>query len=414
MIPLISMPKLLSDVEGKIKHILIASPEVMDIPRVRYIVEAFDRDVAITVVYPGTPEDDAPTHFGSKAKRLFHRGLSHLEQLASELPGGRDITYLPSPNKPWMWVQDLIHVQEGNAIAPSRHSVALPTPSGRESQQNIADIVNNPFWEKHGFTINPNSANLYSTDGGDLIVMGNTVFVGGDILAKHLHYGMNVNVNRKVPSSAYERARSYVFSKLKTIDSERNYRVIDVGGQSLGHHLDIVFTPIDENTVVVSDIKSTLEYLNIPPQIRPVPTHQRLVSQLEEFAKRLKRKYENVVRVPLVPRLYIPGNRIGSLRTEGDYTTASQDVFGLMTFNNVLQEQYTQNGRSIHRVYMPIYNIPEIVGLPGMDSSKFMDIQYQALNAYQSLGIEVRPILFGNIMGFDGALRCSVKVLARG
>lgn len=408
------MVKLLSDIEGKIKHILIASPQIMDIPRVKRIVEAFDEDVAVTVVYPGTPQDDTPNRFGAKAKRLFHRELSHIERLVAELPGRRDITYLPVPNEPWMWVQDLIHVQEEQNIVPSRHSAALPSQSGREAQRNIANLVNNTFWKRHGFTIRPNSTNLYSTDGGDLIVLNGAIFVGGDMIATHLYYNMNVRVNRKIPSNTYERARNYVLERLKTFDSERNFRVIDVGGQPLGHHLDIVFTPIDENTVVVADIKSTLEYLNIPPKIQPVPTHQRLVSQLEEFAKRLERKYEHVVRVPLVPRLYIPGNEIGSLTMEGDYTTASQDVFGLMTFNNVLQEQYTQNGRTIHRIYMPIYPIPEIVGLPGMDPSRFENIQLQALDAYQSLGVQVRPVLFGHIIGFDGSLRCSIKVLARG
>ena len=45
------MARLLSDVDGKIKHVLISSLGIDDVERVKRTVEAFDLDVAFTVVY---------------------------------------------------------------------------------------------------------------------------------------------------------------------------------------------------------------------------------------------------------------------------------------------------------------------------------------------------------------------------
>lgn len=411
------MAKLLSDIDGKIKHILITSPQIGDIGRVKRTIEVFDRDVAVTVVYPGTPNDYTSGWLGAKAKRLFGKELSHLEQLTTEIYGGRNVTYLAVPNEPWMWPQDLIHVMEDNTIMPSR-SLA-PYHQRAETQKSITDLVNSSFWKENGFSISQNPTMLHNTDGGDLIAFEDALFAGGGIIAHHLSYDLHVDTNRKIPSRAYERGKNDVINRLKSIDSERDVKVMDIDGQPVGPHLDLIFTPIDKDTVVVADVKTTLEYLNVPPEIQSIPHYQPLIDQLDKFAQKLERKYNRVARVPLVPRLYAPkgmnGRKLSSVRADlkTNYATESSDVFGLMSFNNVLQERYSVNGKKIHRVYIPLYPIPEIVGIPGMDSSKFKDIQIQAVTTYLNLGVEVKPVLFAYIMGFDGALRCSTKVLRR-
>ncbi|MEK6949186.1 MAG: hypothetical protein AABX34_03125 [Nanoarchaeota archaeon] len=400
------MARLLSDIEGKIRHILISSRYNMEIPRIKHIVNAFDADVTITIFYQKIPEDNALAEF------------SHLEQLIASLPHERNINYVPITNQPWLWIQDLIHVREDHSITPSRPSEPLLSKDGKETQQNIASIIDSAFWEDKGFPIKPNTTGLYNTDCGDIIVFNNNVFVGSYIINKHLKYNARYNANFQTgdaSSYSYQYAKEEYMAGLRKLDSERNLHIMDVGGEPLAHHLNMVFTPIDENTVAVADPKSTLEYLNLPKEIQPVPSHQRLVNQLERFAESLERKYNRVVRIPLIPRLYRSNeNKAQSYRREGKFTISSQELCILMSFNAVLQERYSLDGNTVHKIYIPTHSVPDIINANGIDLSRFGEVQQQAISTYESLGIQVKPVSFNYMVGFDGGLACTIKVLERG
>lgn len=396
---MLKMGRLLSDNEGKITQLLIPLIDTGYIPTVKSIIGSFDQDVAFTIIYQGT-EEDIPSRFGTFGKRLLRKELSPLEQLASEV-NGRNINYLAIPNPPYILLNHLIHVQEGRVIIPVNFFIFGDPKETEKTRQSISDIVNSPSWERNGYTVQQNNTHLINTNGDDLIVFNDTVFVGSNNIIGHYLSSIKVNPYGKVPQKTYYRAIAHVSRGLKELDSERKFQLMSVGTEVLGNFLDVIFTPIDEDTIVVADISYLKDYL--PSEIKVTPAYQPVVNQLDAFAERQKRRFSQVVRIPLIPELY-------SINNSGN--EQEHRVFSFISYNNVLQERYLSNGETVHRIYMPTY-IFEGIEIPGMDISKFVDLQQQAIDKYKSLGVEVRTIPLPHIIGKDGVLMSHTKVLER-
>lgn len=411
------MVRLLSDVDGKIKHILLNLQGPADARRIGHIVKGFDKNAEVTVVYHGNSSESLPSHLLVKTKKVLRKELSALETLVSELPGGRRVNLLAIGNTPWIWVQDLVHVQEGGFILPSR-PLTKKVISEQEglAQRTVIELMNSHFWEQHRFHVDPREPILNNSDGGDLIAFGERLYVGNCLVGNYLRHQMGVNLYHGIRKGSYSKARNAVLGHLSRFDSERKSRLVGMERQPLEAHLDLVFTPISEDCVIVADIRSTLQKLVLPREIMPVPEQSRLADQLEFLAEKLAKDYEKVVRIPCIPRLYAPrgynGEPVYSAIGDGSNTIFWPFVLDFISFNNVIQERFRDGDKVVHRIYMPLYPKVEAYGVP-FDTSRVFNLQIEAVKVYMALGCEVRPVPFSVLAGYDGALRCSVKVLER-
>ena len=400
-------PRLLSDVDGKIRHVLLCLTEGYDAERVGSIIKAFDDDVEVSVVHETGKQGKVPNYLLTKAKSLLHIGMSGgLERVVSELPNRKKVNFIAVQSKPWMWAQDLIHVSEGKVVSPSRSvNEQAGSERGRFAQQTSLELITQQFWSEHGFSVEAKETGLNNSDGGDLIVLGDTVFVGGGLIDNYLHFKMGVKNVFTAGGKTFERARNSVMSGLKAYEGGRKFRFVSLHNSPFPGHLDMVFTPLSEDCFVLADIKGAISMLNLPREVKLAPPYHILVDLLEDLAERLASQHKSVkiVRIPCIPRLVLG-------------TDDKSPLTHFMSFNNVLQERFKgKNGVNNHRVYVPAYNVlPSPLALRYIDVDALLRLQNDALNVYRGLGHDIRPVTFPLISGYDGALRCSVKVLERG
>lgn len=400
--------RLLSDIEGKIKHILMASTDINDVRRVKSTIDSFDEDVEVTIAYQGN-QDGIPNRRLARAKR-FLRIDSHLEHIVAEIDG-REVNFLPVENYVWPWIQDCLHVLEGKRVFASYPLNDLPYSQRQKAQRTSLELIASPFWEEHGFAASTNGEREHHTEGGDFIAMGETVFVGNQQMFNYLAYKMGFSPISGLSGKAYTKSKKILLDALKLLDSERTVYIVGAPGQILQHHVDMVFTPVDEPHVVVADIHQTLAYLDLPNEVKVAPFYKNLADQLEIIAEILAKNFD-VHRIPCIPRLYVPRKANRQNKAEiSEYDNSLDIVPTFLSFNNVLQEKFSENGNKRHRIYMPVYPVQ---AFPRIDPSKLTKIQSNAHNTYASLGCEVRDVLFDTFPAPDGVLRCTTLVLERG
>ncbi|MHC9545027.1 MAG: hypothetical protein AB9903_36395 [Vulcanimicrobiota bacterium] len=162
-------------------------------------------------------------------------------------------------------------------------------------------------------------------------------------------------------------------------------------------HLDMAITPFDEKTVAVGDpsmVKKALDKMkperktevlgqlsdifgktvtemdfNDITDIKGYSNQQR---DFDKYADNLKNKGFRILRMPYA---------------EPDYGRPN------VTYTNCLQEQFTKDdGTKVKRVFLPIFNIPELDSI--------------AVNTYKKEGFEVFTIPMPNLATRKGALRC--------
>ena len=400
--------RLLSDIKGRIKHVLITSNDGVYARQVSTILKSFDPDVEATIVYQGSPTDTVPDKWRAKAKRFLGRG-SHLERLVAEIDSSRKVNFLPVEHDVWPWIRDCVHVLEGKGVASSFPSRTIPYSNRQQAQQTSLDIVANSFWEEHGFRVMSNGNFRYPAEGGDILVSGDTIFMGTNHMANYFMRDKGVVPVSRMKSKDYSSSQELLLEALRAVDSERSVHWVGIAQKVLQHHIDMLFTPINDHSVVIADIHSTLNYLDLPKEVRVLEIYQALANDIDAIAKKFEAHYD-VSRIPYLPRLYIAGDNGGEKRYESSRKGQVDVLPTSLSFNNVLQESYEQDGQTHHTIYMPIYP-PR--AFPPIDPAKLTKIQLDAHDAYTALGLKVRPILFDTLPGQDGALRCGMLVLER-
>ncbi|MBI2144041.1 hypothetical protein HYU17_02720 [Candidatus Woesearchaeota archaeon] len=434
------MLQLLSDVDGRIRHLLVASLGRFDEYRVKGILRAFPSDVELTFVYSHMDSREFAQGLLIPDSLAFHR--QGLGKLVEETSPGRTVNFLGLERVPHTWVQDLFHAYGGRRLMSSFpqafsgfiSSMISPNPvfSGSLEAQaaNIsntsAELLAKPFWGQKGFTVLPNHHDKI-IEGGDLIVVDDTVFVGeyaaqfefsGQLMVRGISEG---SLPQGIRNKVYEEVKNSVLRRIRRYDDSRLFRLVN---NSVRDHLDMFFTPLPGGAVAVGDVRTALQHLKLPSNIRVVSQYQHLGAALDVFADGLAKKQE-VVRIPALPSFYdtdLPVKR------KSDIT--GETIFGQtmrISWNNVLLERFREaSGKQVNCIYVPEYLPPGQLPLLShskavaekhftrLDSDRFLELQQIAMDTYMKQGLAVVPVPFYSFYGHDGGLRCSVKVLERG
>jgi hypothetical protein len=158
-------------------------------------------------------------------------------------------------------------------------------------------------------------------------------------------------------------------------------------------HLDMGFTPVDDNTCMLGDPKIARDVFRkmTPERLAEV---EEILSRVEgeqvdlksyvktirkgnkpyefdAYEKQLKNEGYNVVRVPHEePRMGWP----------------------YISYNNCLMENFEKDGKEVKRVFLPVYGVKELDSL--------------AVKAYEDQGFEVHTMKMDSVSRKWGALRC--------
>ena len=202
----------------------------------------------------------------------------------------------------------------------------------------------------------------FRLEGGNVAANGRHVFIGNNVLADNKE------------ELADETALS---QELESLFGRDLLLVRDYSGKVPHEHLDMYFTPLDAQNVLVADLAAGSGLLQAQDGRKPLaavnanPTKQR---QLDEIAEMLQQQGYTVHRVPAV------------LHSQGEW---------MVTYNNSLMER--RDGEKI--VYMPTYRLPQL--------------DKAAAAVYRHLGFRVETIDVADIFRDRGALRCVVNVTLR-
>lgn len=392
------MNRLLSDIDGKIKHVLLCLAGSHDIQRIVAIVKAFDKDVEITIACHRAFGEQLSSRTRAVVKRLLRRNLSERDLLALSLPSGRTIHLLSMDEDPWIWAQDLVHISENKILSPSiAETERSLSEIGKLSQKTSSELLKQQFWIDHEFTVTgATELGLGNSDGGNLIACGETVFVGDGMIGQHLKHKMGQK-NGHVKQETYERAEGNVLRGLKELEGERRLCVLPFQAD----HLDMAFTPISENSFVLADVSQAIEALRLPPHVSIQGSYRKYASALEKLASAISLKWPSarVARIPCVPPLMCDGRPL-------NHSTS---------YNNILQENFrSADGIVKHRAYVPMYSHSSAL-FQHIDPANWFGLQKSAIDIYRGIGLEVRivPLLLEPVRHVGGGLRCSVKVLER-
>jgi hypothetical protein len=142
-------------------------------------------------------------------------------------------------------------------------------------------------------------------------------------------------------------------------------------------HMDMGLTPVDDKTFFVGDPTLTRRLLgNKTPAAwfnRDNP------DDFNGYAKTLAGKGYNVLRLP--------------------HHEPAQNGDPYITYDNCLMERFQKDGQEVRRVFLPVYNIPEL--------------DNYATKVWQSQGFEVIPMPLDKLSAEWGALRCISNWLMR-
>lgn len=291
---------------------------------------------------------DKPAHFVRLVAALADAGIDAGDRLQPVIVD-RPIT---------TWSRDrmaALATDDGGAIlAPPRIEVATPDRAGD--------------WEAP-FAF---SRTLY--DGEPRIA--DLVFEGGDMAASKSFVFADVNlVGRNLGRG--DASPAHLQSVLRKTFAQDIVWLGDAIGDVPRHHIMMYMVPLDDETVLVGDVRAGRALLAADPmgdEITETTEWEAEAARFDRVAVELAEHGFDVVRMPVVV-----------LEGAGSY----------VTYTNVL---FDRDERGPH-VYLPTY------GLPVLDDA--------AAAIYERLGLRVTPIDVSKIYQLNGSLGCLVNVLER-
>jgi len=411
---LIMERRLLSELDGKISHILLAYSTFEDFPRIESLVKVLDDDVRITIFYnennPLESQYDERRHFW---KRLLHQKREGLEKVVDlQKDSKKQIDLVTVEDEISRWVQDRVHVFEDKILMPSTTKELSDSRLAERNPRNIWRnnlMFEHPFWQDLGFRVIPYDIDLYNTDGGDLIPFGDTLFAGSYLSTEFLYHDMHGKGNQSMQFAERE-----VRKRLKKLDTTRDIRFIGANGKPLLQHIDLFFTP-DEGYNFIADVQGTMKMVNLPPGFYSDRQFKFMRRNMQKLVGRLS---EDSVRLPcMLPQMFKGSDGpVEVARTLGNRTYLGTNLIPFCTFNNVIRERYVKDGVEKKVVYLPFYS-PDVslVELCGdeMIDNKILALSIHAKSYYEKKGYEVRTVDFPSVARELGSLRCSTKVLRR-
>lgn len=170
-------------------------------------------------------------------------------------------------------------------------------------------------------------------------------FEGGDFVATRTHvFATEVLVSRNPDLDRAELRRR--------VEEVCGRKLVLIEGEVPYHHVGMVMTPIDEQTIVVGEAKDG-----------------DMKRKLDHVAATLEREGFRVVRIPLIP---------------------TGEDFVYITYNNAVMSGKT--------IWIPTYGL---------------ETDAVAIETYRSLGLDVRPVDARGVYTMGGTLRCLITVLSR-
>lgn len=219
--------------------------------------------------------------------------------------------------------------------------------------------------------------------GGNMRATANYLFIGSDdiylSLAKKRDKNFSYDLSERASKIPFDFTKEEVNEMIKLFEKEFGKKVVVIGleKESDGRygttdifqpyfHIDMIMTPLSNNDVVVAEMPG--------------------MSSFNKLADELLRQGFNVIRIPYFE----------------DYDEK------MITYNNVLIENYEKDGRQIKKVYLPQYYF----GKRDTPQYKRTDIDYERLNlnardVYEAQGFEVVPVLIHeDVISHQGSLNC--------
>ena len=399
--------ELLSDIGGRITHILVGCGNPLDFREIVSIRAAFDEDVKVSVMYTSALDFT----------------ISTLKELVEKT--GKDINCYPINGSAPLWMQDRLHVFKGKKVMSS----LTPEEALRRKQvysEYTADktdaIFESDFWEANGFEVIPNDLGLYNTDGAELIPANKKLFVGSRLVTEYAHHDLNIPPEKR----NLQDLEAELGGKLARLDPSRELVFVGVNHVPAGQHIDCFFTPLSDNEVLIQLPSGTLELMhglhkNFTTDQKYFQHYEHDLANLGEHFIDLRYEVKPVLGLP--PMHYsLDGKRVQTVHAEFNGLTISEFLVPYMTYNNILQESFSGNGFAVRRIYGPTYKLQEDVFKRVGREEDYKKLAFLNQAAYDMPGfsykalienVDIRTIPLGYRAYKIGSVRCSVKVLER-
>jgi hypothetical protein len=348
---------LLSDVEGKIKHLLMFASSIsfggfnlFELPRIKSLLKNLDSDAKITIAYSSLSSPE-------------------IKEAILRLKDARiDLIRAPA-NLSW-WACDCFYVLENRFLI----KLWFEEVYTKYTKEDVK-VLDCPYWKERGFKIfSDKELGLYSIFGGELIVGDKFIFIGPESVYYYRKQGITDNT---------------LIKNFKKVAGQREIILINPYDSRIGiPELDLWFTYLGDERIILGDIERAEEFLCVRRLLDKGFRYNNqyyalLKKRLDSFKEFFIQKGFDILRVPLLPTLYKP-----------------KHIISMHTYNNVLLEIFKRK----KRVYMPVYG----------DDYGTQELDEKASGVWEDLGFKVRKIEGLERISFkEGSLRCSTKVLER-
>ncbi|MBI2265707.1 MAG: hypothetical protein HYU64_11120 [Armatimonadetes bacterium] len=166
-------------------------------------------------------------------------------------------------------------------------------------------------------------------------------------------------------------------------------------------HMDMAFTPIGDDTVLVADPSMAISIVGALSPERYKEANRELSETSGASGDILKK----LIRNSSDPALQRNCDSVArDMEKQGykvfrlPYLASGYDHLPFITYNNCILEDFSrEDGSKVKRVFLPTYGVREL------------DSASEAV--YESLGFDVKPVTMAGITTLKGAIRCSCNII---
>ncbi|MCX5702574.1 MAG: archaemetzincin family Zn-dependent metalloprotease, partial [Candidatus Omnitrophica bacterium] len=370
--------RILCDIYGKINNILLFCEttdleyfEENALPRIRSLLSNLDSDVTLTIGFAYSTDNSIKNYLFC-LKEEFKGRIELVESVAFPF------ALTPWANDSFYVLEDKIFTRPSQEVVEKKIVVRplLEEPFGKFLRDR--PMLDSPYWKENGFRVSELSK-IIPVSPADLIIGDKYVFVG----PKTIRFCSIALFPDKEASVVYGDTQRIIAESLKKAFGDRVIIFMDTSAVYID--LDLWFTYLGENKILLADIKAIEEFEDIKELLKEgfqfhLKRYDYLKERLDSIEESLTSRGFTVKRIPLLPTLYKDGKRIP-----------------MQTYNNVLLETFDNK----KRVYLPVYK-------------RFAGLNSEAIRIFREEGYEVREIEGLDYLSLEGgSLRCSTKVLER-
>jgi len=279
---------------------------------------------------------------------------------------GRDLTVVSIGGDLTLWARDRYLARQSRDLRDAGDGYA-PSPDPSYGTPRLNEVIIQEDLSYFGVAPVVHDAPIHF-EGGNVVSNRRHVFIGANLLPD----------NPSIPGAE-------LLERITEIMGRPVVIVDDGEGGVPWCHVDMYLTPVDENTMLVADVKTGVDLAEalddqvlLEEEADPAADEETSLDyiqrQLDGVARQMAQRGYSVQRIP------------ATVDPLGDW---------MVTYNNVLMEE--REGRRV--AYVPRYRIPAL--------------DAEAVRIYRGLGFEVRSVDVSQVYRWGGALRCLVNVTER-